>query len=79
MFNSFSDFRQGLNILAKYFEDPNGPHVCSAEEGMVYIQVTDRPMSKDDVAWMKSMNWLQTRSDDRQDPYDPEMGWRWDL
>ncbi len=67
------NFREGLEILTRYFNDPDGYHI-GAEHDQIYIYATNRPLSEEDVAKMVELGWFQDELPEDA-PYDPEEGW----
>ncbi len=68
-----SEFTEGLDILKKYFNDPNGYHIGS-EHDQFYVYATDKPVSDEDVKILLELGWFQPETND-DDGYSPEDGW----
>jgi len=65
---------QGLTILQKYYNDPNGYHT-GADHDVIYAYKTDKELSSDDLNKMYELDWFQDGSED--DPqYQPDEGWK---
>jgi hypothetical protein len=45
---SLVDFREGVDILMNYYDDPNGSHL-GVENDMIYLYETDKEVSEDDI------------------------------
>lgn len=67
-------FREGLEILSKYYDDPDG-YPISASYDQLWMSATDRPLSDVDVARMYEIGWMQDESIEEKAPYDPEETW----
>ena len=73
-------FREGLAILAPYFDKPDGYH-GSAEHDQFWVHKTDRPASPEDVAKLAALGWFQEDADTGEDEdwkpehYDAEESW----
>ncbi len=67
-----SDFIQGLQLLAPYFDETNGRHI-DAEHDQFYVSATDRPLPVETVAQMIGLGWFQLNQSD--DSYDPQENW----
>ena len=75
---------EGLTILEKYRNSPNGFNV-SAEHDQIYVHKTDRPVSGKDIDRLISLHWFQDEVDFGDDEetggdfaakhYDPEESW----
>ena len=64
-------FIRGIQIASKYYDDMNKHHIAS-EHDIFYLCATDREMSEDDVAEMKSLGWFQPES---RKEYSVEEAW----
>lgn len=75
---NLKDFIEGVEILQKYYKDPNGYHL-SAEHDQVYLGSTDRPVAAADVKRLHKLGWFQPDmldEDGEASPeYDPNDGW----
>ena len=56
-------FIEGLETLRKYYNDANGFHI-GAEHDQFYAYATDKPMTDDDVALMRALDWFQPDADE---------------
>jgi hypothetical protein len=76
------DIVQGMQILAPYYDDPDGYNI-GAEHDQIYLFATDRPLPPEDVKKMHDLGWFQENMDDEDDDgsgeasktYDPEESW----
>jgi len=72
----FDNFRQGLDILAKYFDDVDG-YPLAADHDVFFVMKTDRPLSPDDVVLIKKLGWFQEGlGNDDHALYDSEVDWK---
>ena len=77
---TLSDFTKGLDILRKYYDDPDG-YCLGAEHDIIYVYSTDKPVSPEDLEKLFAMNWFQpdvdTGDEDlpKVEQYDLEEGW----
>jgi hypothetical protein len=68
-----SELIDGLNILVKYFDDPDSYNV-GAEHDVIYVYPTDRPVDKEDVKALIELGWFQedVEIDDDDADFSPE-------
>jgi len=71
---NLKEFRQGIDILAKYYDKPDGHHI-GAEHDVIYVYDTDHPVSPEDCAQLWALGWGQEGCDNEKGEYDPEVGW----
>jgi hypothetical protein len=77
---NMKNFREGLAILAAYFDKPDGLH-GAAEHDLFYVYPTDRPVSPGDVQKLIELHWFQEDADKGDDEdfaakhYDAELPW----
>jgi hypothetical protein len=74
-----NDVIEGLQILQKYFDDPNG-YNTAAEHDQIFVYPTNKPVSPEDVARLRELGWFQPDAGSRgveagKEPYEPEDGW----
>ncbi len=75
-----ADFREGLDILSQYYENPDGYHL-GAEHDQIYLYATEKPLALHHIKRMVDLGWWQEY--DRDDPnadfmitdYRPDEGW----
>ena len=68
---------EGLTILNKYYDDPDGWHT-GADHEILYARATDKPVSPEDVARLVELKWFQPEvpmDDDDNRVYVPGEGW----
>lgn len=75
---------EGLTILQKYRDEPDGFHT-GAEHDCIYAFQTSEPLSQEDLARMIELGWFQedadygddeeTNGDFAEKHYDPEESW----
>lgn len=53
---------QGLSILQKYRDEPDGFHI-GADHDVIYAYPTDEPVSDDDLTGLISLGWYQEDAD----------------
>lgn len=75
-----NDFIEGIQILSKYYDKPNGYHI-GAEHDVFYVYSTDRQVATEDLNKLCELGWFQdadTGDEDEFKPehYDPEEGWQ---
>ncbi len=68
-----SKFIQGLTILSKYYDKPDGDHI-GAEHDQFFAWATTRALEPDDIAKMRELGWFQPDQEDGAG-YDPTKGW----
>lgn len=68
-----SALADAVNILRPYYNDPDGYHV-GAEHDEIFLYTTDKPLSAEDVAKMRSLGWSQPDAAE-DDVYEPNVGW----
>lgn len=64
-------FLDGIQILRKYYHDPNGYHI-GAEHDKVYVYATDIPVNPEDLKKLCDLGWFQEIDGDDEDEYSPE-------
>ena len=76
-----SKFIAGLTVLRPHYTGEDGYHL-GAEHDVIYLYPTDTPLSRDEVAALLALGWMQEnteRNDDGEmevEHYDPTEGWR---
>lgn len=72
------NFIEGLKILQKYFNDPNGYHL-GAEHDQIYVYATNNPLSEEDINKLLELGWFQDENDiidgECDQTYNPESSW----
>ncbi len=74
------DFKAGVEIISRYYNDPDGYHI-GAEHDVFYMYQTNKPISKHDLEALIKHGLFQEEvkyenSDEFQAAdYDPEEGW----
>jgi len=71
---NLANFRAGLDILAPYFDKPDGCHL-GAEHDQIYVFATDRPLTETDVQRLRDLGWFQPEQEGEDAPYDPAEAW----
>jgi hypothetical protein len=69
-FMRLPDLIAGLEILHKYYDDPDDDHLDPARWGL-WCDPTDRPLDAADVIRMRVLGWKQDAPD-----YSVKMGWK---
>lgn len=73
------DIIEGLTILQKYRENPDGFH-CGAEHDVFYAYATDQRLDDADLARMIELGWTQERDDYDEEfavkHYNEDEGWQ---
>ncbi len=68
------NFRTGLDILAKYYNDPDGYHLA-AEHDQIFLYPTDKLVSHDHVKQLRELDWFQPVASGADGEYDFSEGW----
>jgi hypothetical protein len=55
---NIKDFKDGLEILIKYYDNQEGFHL-GAEHDIFYMYPTDNPVSDSDVELLRNLGWHQ--------------------
>lgn len=66
-------FIEGLQILSRYYHDPDGFHMEASHDEFTLF-ATDNPVSDVDYDRLKELGWSQTEMHD-DDGYDQEESW----
>ena len=75
-----SSFIEGLRILQKYYENPDGYNLGAGHD-IIYVYPTDSPVQETDLKRLFELGWIQpevgTGDEGLPTPeqYDPEEGW----
>lgn len=64
---------EGIEILRKHYNDPDGYHV-GAEHDQIFLWATDTPLSEEEVAQMRELDWFQSETNE-EEGYSPDDGW----
>ncbi len=65
---------EGLQILSKYYETPDGYHTC-AEHDVLHAYATPIPLSGEDLKRMYELGWGQEGREREPAEYDKDEGW----
>lgn len=71
-----SEVVQGLQILQKYFHEDE--YNVMAEHDQIYVNMTDKPLSPENLKTLFQLGWFQPGAEEDEDGYrvyDPELGW----
>jgi hypothetical protein len=77
---NLKDFKAGVEIISKYYDDADGYHI-GAEHDVFYMYQTDNPITKEDLDALIAHGWFQEEvelgDDDeyKATDYDQEEGW----
>jgi len=52
-----SNLREGLEILSRYFNRPDGYHTY-AEHDLLYVAAPDKPICDDDLKRLEELGWV---------------------
>ena len=73
------EFREGLEILGRYFDEPG--YDLGAEHDTIYVYATDRPLIETDLSRLIELGWHQEyngrdyHEDFSKADYKPDEGW----
>ena len=69
------DVLDGLTILCPYYDNPS--YQIGAEQDIIYVYPTNRPLTNEDVGKMIEFGWQQEDYADtfKLTDYNPEEGW----
>lgn len=73
-----NNFIDGLLILRPHFKNGGDSYCIGSEHDQFYVYQTDTPLTEDEVAKMRALEWFQPDPNDDDDnprPYDPEDEW----
>lgn len=68
------NIREGLAILADYFDDPDGCHI-GAEDDLLLVYATDKPLPAESVEKLISLGWHQGWANFSARDYQPDDVW----
>jgi hypothetical protein len=71
---NLKDFTTGLGIISKYYNDSEGYHL-GADHDVIYIYPPEGPISEEDVAALRKLEFHQESDDDETIGYDPDESW----
>ena len=54
---NLKNIREGIDIISKYYDDPEGYHT-GADHDQFYRWETDRPVSDEDKARLDELGWM---------------------
>lgn len=72
-----NDFLQGITILQKYYNNPNGFHL-GADHDVIYLYGTDSPLTEEDFKRLTDLGWTQfgwVNTDNDYSLYNAEESW----